>query len=82
MTARFPSLSAAPETGPAYRQTFPLTGPDGSAGTAMTDQLNCHATAPHPAGAPPTLDEQQRPFDAVIADVEDTLTWTTRQPNF
>ncbi|MGW7455149.1 HAD family hydrolase [Streptomyces sp. NPDC054787] len=41
----------------------------------MTEPLHCHATLPHPTGPPPTSpDGRGRPFDAVIADVDDTLT--------
>ncbi|MFJ3582346.1 HAD family hydrolase [Streptomyces sp. NPDC090127] len=41
----------------------------------MTEPLDCHATVPHPTGSPPVPSEgRRRPFDAVIADVDDTLT--------
>ncbi|MGW6940270.1 HAD family hydrolase [Streptomyces xanthophaeus] len=41
----------------------------------MTEPLQCHATASHQTGSPPAPhDGRRRPFDAVIADVDDTLT--------
>ncbi|MCL7430395.1 HAD family phosphatase [Streptomyces sp. YS415] len=41
----------------------------------MTEPLDCHATVPDPTSSPPTTREgHRRPFDAVIADVDDTLT--------